>query len=163
MMRALLLGEMLLLLTLANGTPVVAKRLLGVHFAWPIDCGRRFIDGRPLLGPSKTWRGVGLAVAVTAVGSALLGLGAATGALVGGAAMVGDLCSSFVKRRLDLHPSSRATGLDQIPEALFPLLVCRQALELGWPEILLALAFFFVGEIVFSRVLFALGIRDRPY
>ena len=32
-------------------------------------------------------------------------------------AMVGDLLSSFVKRRLKFQPSSRATGLDQIPES----------------------------------------------
>lgn len=163
MLHALPLAEALILLTLANGTPVIAKKLLGGRLAWPIDGGRRYVDGRPVFGPSKTWRGAGLAVGVTAVGSALLGLGAATGALFGAAAMAGDLCSSFLKRRLDLRPSSRATGLDQIPEALFPLLAGAPALGLDWDGVLFCLGLFFVGEIVASRMLFALGIRDRPY
>jgi CDP-archaeol synthase len=49
---------------------------------------------------------------------------------VAATAMAGDLLSSFVKRRFGLAPSSKATGLDQIPEALFPLLACRSALSL---------------------------------
>jgi hypothetical protein len=42
---------------LANGTPVVAKRIFGDHFASPLDGNRWFIDdGRPLFGESKTIR-----------------------------------------------------------------------------------------------------------
>ena len=54
-------------------------------------------------------------------------------------------------------------GLDQIPESLFPLLACRQVLSLTALDIIIATAIFFVGEIVLSRVLFKLHVRDRPY
>src|SRR5579883_646632 len=116
--------QLIVLLALANGTPVIAKWLLGDHLALPLDGGARFLDGRPLLGHSKTIRGVVLAIVVTSLGAALIGLSAAVGALVGVLAMAGDLLSSFVKRRLGLIASSRATGLDQIPEALLPLVAC---------------------------------------
>jgi CDP-2,3-bis-(O-geranylgeranyl)-sn-glycerol synthase len=77
--------------------------------------------------------------------------------------MVGDLSSSFIKRRLGSRPSSQAIGLDQIPEALLPMLACRAALGLGLLDIVAVVAAFFVGELVASRLLFRLHIRDEPY
>jgi CDP-diglyceride synthetase len=163
MVHDLAILKLVILLTLANGAPVIAKRVLGGWLAYPLDGGARFLDGRPLLGSSKTIRGVVLAVLVTSLGAALLGLGASLGLLVGSLSMAGDLVSSFVKRRLALRPSSRATGLDQVPEALFPLLACRTALALTAFDIALTVAIFFVGEVALSRLLYWLRIRDRPY
>lgn len=36
------------LLSLANGSPVIAKLILGETFSWPVDGNIRFIDRRPL-------------------------------------------------------------------------------------------------------------------
>jgi len=155
--------QLLVLLMLANGTPVVAKKFLGERFSYALDGGVGFVDGRPLLGRSKTIRGVALAVLVTAAGAPLIGLEWQIGVLVGSLAMAGDLVSSFVKRRLDLPPSSRASGLDQVPEALLPLLACRNLLSLTIADIGTAVALFFIGEVVISRVLYAFRLRDRPY
>jgi CDP-2,3-bis-(O-geranylgeranyl)-sn-glycerol synthase len=155
--------QLVVLLTLANGTPVIAKLILGDRLAYPLDGGARFLDGRPLLGSSKTIRGVVLAILVTALAASLLGLEARLGLLVGSLSMLGDLFSSFVKRRLALTPSSRATGLDQVPEALFPLLACRTLLALTAADIAVTVAIFFVGEVALSRLLYRLRIRDRPY
>jgi CDP-2,3-bis-(O-geranylgeranyl)-sn-glycerol synthase len=155
--------EMLILLMLANGTPVIAKKILDNRFSCPMDAGVRFVDGNRLFGPSKTIRGIVLAVLVTAAGATLMGLDWMLGALVGGTAMLGDLFSSFIKRRLGMTTSSEAPGLDQIPEALFPLIACRSWLALGLGDILVVLMLFCAGEIVLSRVLFAVGLRDRPY
>jgi hypothetical protein len=105
------------LLMLANGTPVIAKKLFGDHYSYPLDGDLIFPDGRPVLGRSKTIRGIVLAVLVTTAAAPLIGLGWRIGFLVGGFAMIGDLLSSFCKRRLGLPSSSRARGLDQIPEA----------------------------------------------
>jgi CDP-archaeol synthase len=157
------IARLLILLALANGSPVIAKRLFGDHFSSPLDGGVKFIDGRPLFGPAKTIRGVLIAIVVTAAGAPLLGLALDIGVLVGITAMAGDLFSSFVKRRLGRPPSSRATGLDQIPESLVPLLACRQALSLTAADILIGTAIFVVGELLLSRVLFMLHVRDRPY
>jgi len=39
--------------------------------------------------------------------------------------MLGDAVASFIKRRFGTAPSSRATGLDPIPEALLTLLAMK--------------------------------------
>jgi len=69
-------------------------------------------------------------------------------------AMLGDLFSSFLKRRMGLAPSCQAIGLDQIPESLLPMLACWFFLPL---TIVDATAIFFVGELSLSRVLFKVG------
>jgi hypothetical protein len=162
-MQPMPLLALLVLLLVANGTPVLAKWVLGDRFAFPLDGGVRFVDGRPLFGPAKTIRGIVLSVAATAAAAPVVGLDGMIGAVVGAAAMAGDLFSSFVKRRLGVPTSGRATGLDQLPEALLPLLACRGALALTFADIAVAAAMFFVGEIVLSRLLFRLRVRDRPH
>src|SRR5664279_4947288 len=114
-MHVLTLLQLMVLLTLANGAPVVAKKVLDGRLALPLDFGSMFFDGRPLFGPSKTFRGIVVAVLAAAVGAPLIGLDPMVGITAAGAAMAGDLFSSFVKRRLNLPPSSQALGLDQIP------------------------------------------------
>ena len=64
--------------------------------------------------------------------------------------MAGDLFSSLMKRRLNCAPSSRATGLDQIPESPFTLLACRGALALSVLDISICVPIFFTGEVVRS-------------
>ncbi len=77
--------------------------------------------------------------------------------------MAGDLLSSFTKRRLRLKPSSMAPGLDQVPEIILPLFVLAGTLGLGALDIIAGVATFWIGEVLISRLLFALRIRDRPY
>src|SRR5947209_906711 len=116
-MHPVVVLQLLILLMLANGTPVIAKKMFGFHYSYPLDGNLTFADGRPVLGRSKTIRGVVLAVLVTTAGASLIGLGWSIGLLVGSFAMAGDLFSSFCKRRLGLPSSSRANGLDPLPEA----------------------------------------------
>jgi CDP-diglyceride synthetase len=155
--------QLLVLLAVANTAPLLGKRALGDRLAWPLDGGLTFVDGRPLFGASKTVRGLVLALLATAAAGALVGPDWRIGALVAAGAMAGDLLSSFLKRRFGLTPSSRATGLDQIPESLLPLLACRAALPLTVADIALLVVLFFLGEVLFSRLFYRLGLRDRPY
>jgi len=162
-MQPLLIIQFLVLLTVANGAPVIAKRILGSRLAFPLDAGRIFIDGRPLLGPSKTIRGLVTSLLATSLAAPAIGLPWTVGAVVAAAAMAGDLASSFVKRRMGYTSSSRATGLDQIPESLLPALACRAGLGLTVADVTVIVVLFTVGEIVLSRLLFKLHIRDQPY
>lgn len=162
-MQSILIVKLLILLTLANGAPVVAKKILGARFARPLDGGLMLADGRPLFGASKTIRGVVLAILAATAGAPLLGFSWRVGFVAGIAAMIGDLLSSFLKRRLNLPPSSRATGIDQIPESLFPFLACAGMLSLTAVDIAVGVAIFFIGELLVSRVLYKFRLRDRPY
>jgi CDP-2,3-bis-(O-geranylgeranyl)-sn-glycerol synthase len=151
------------LLLLANGTPLAARKLLGSRLAYPVDGDHDFIDGRPLFGSAKTMRGVVCALAVTSAAAPVVGLSWQIGLLVGSLAMVGDLFSSFLKRRLGRAPSSPLLGVDQIPEALFPLLACMRPLALTLGDVAIGVALFFVGELLVSRLLYAFDLRERPY
>jgi CDP-diglyceride synthetase len=162
-MQYLSLLQLLILITLANGSPVVATRLFGKRLAQPLDGNFKFLDGRPLFGASKTVRGIAVSILATSAGAPLLGLTLEIGLVVAITAMTGDLLSSFLKRRLGLPPSSKALGLDQVPEALFPLLACRQVFSLTVLDIAAGTALFVVGELLLSPLLFRWRIRDRPY
>jgi hypothetical protein len=163
MMSLPALLEILFLITAANGAPVLAARLCGDSFGYPVDFGLRMPDGRRVLGSSKTWRGLLAALVATPVAAGLIGLPAQYGLLAAAAAMAGDLFSSFSKRRLGLQSSDMALGLDQLPEALFPTLVLMGPLELSAAEAAAAVFLFFALEIPLSMLLFRLGLRKRPY
>jgi CDP-2,3-bis-(O-geranylgeranyl)-sn-glycerol synthase len=162
-MQLLHIVQLLVLMTLANGTPIVAKKIFGPRFSFPLDAGTIFFDGRPLFGHSKTIRGAVISILVTTASAPLIGLDLMIGAMVAGAAMAGDLFSSFVKRRLNLPSSRQALGLDQVPESLFPMLVCRDALSLTIADIALGVGIFFIGALILSRLLFRAHLRDEPY
>jgi len=160
---AMVIIKIILLLLLANGTPVIAKKLFGPKLAYPLDGGKNFIDGRPLFGTSKTIRGFISSILVTSLGASLIGYSMQTGVLFAAVSLSGDLTSSFIKRRLGLPPGSRAPGLDQLPESIFPLLFCWQTLGLDMPTAVTIVIIFFIGELILSRILFRLNIRDHPY
>ena len=162
-MQLLHILQILVLLTFANGTPIVAKKIFGSRFALPLDDGIIFFDGRPGFGASKTMRGIVVSILITSAIAPFIGLDLTIGAIVASSAMAGDLFSSFVKRRLNFPPSSQALGLDQVPESLFPMLACRDALSLTIADIALGVGIFFIGELILSRLLFRAHLRDEPY
>ena len=155
--------EALILLLVANGTPVLAGKFLGDFAAWPLDANYRTADGIPLLGESKTLRGIVLAVSASAITAEIFGLGWQLGASFGAISMAGDLFSSFTKRRLGMPPGSQAPGLDQVPEALLPLSVCATSLGLQWHEVAIVTGLFWLLELLLSRILYVLHIRKHPW
>ena len=155
--------RVLLLLGTANGTPVFATKMLKDRFGTPLDGGMQLPDRQPLFGASKTVRGLVVSTAATTLAAVLLGLDWSTGAAFAAASLGGDLMSSFVKRRLGLRPHAQAFGLDQIPEALLPLLLLRTRFGLSAADIAATVAAFVILELALSRLLFVWHMRDRPY
>jgi CDP-archaeol synthase len=153
----------LVLLAVANSAPVVAKNFLGRAADWPVDFGWRFVDGQPLFGRSKTFRGLLVAVALAAGAAPMMGLSWRIGAATAAASMAGDLLSSFVKRRLRLAPSSMAPVLDQLPESLFGAVAAGCDLPLGPRDIAICVGVFTLGQMIVSRGAYALGLRNEPY
>lgn len=151
------------LLVIANGAPVLVNNLLGKRWSWPVDNGVKLRDGGRLLGDSKTWRGLCSAIFFTLIAALLSGLDVLTGLLFGALAMTGDLLTSFIKRRIGCVESSRARGLDTLPESLLPVLVLKQPLALSLIDIILAVTLFFLIEEWISPVLYRLHLRKQPY
>ncbi len=162
-MHWLEIGTLLILITVANGAPVIARNLFGDRASQPIDFGIFWYDGRPLFGQSKTVRGLICSLIATTIAASIIGWGWETGLTAAALAMAGDLLSSFFKRRFGLASSARATGLDQIPESVLPILVLANKLRLTWLDVLVTSCVFFVGEIILSQILYRLHIRRHPY
>ncbi|HEX6810405.1 MAG TPA: CDP-archaeol synthase [Planctomycetota bacterium] len=150
----------------------------------PIDGGCT-IGGKRLFGDNKTWRGVLVATAASAlfaaaqehlVGDAIGPLlavdwdavpSAPFGALMGLGAMLGELPNSFVKRRLGIAPGAQTTGAWSILFYVWDqvdLLLGAWLLVGFWvrPQALLVAASFVVallGHPLVSRIGWLIGAR----
>ncbi|RLE66238.1 MAG: CDP-2,3-bis-(O-geranylgeranyl)-sn-glycerol synthase [Thermoprotei archaeon] len=101
----------------ANATPAFLSKF--VYFNHPIDFGKKFIDGRRMLGDGKTIEGfLSGILAGTLVGYLLntysfhdpyASFVLATGS------MLGDSIGSFMKRRIGYKRGQHAWGLDELP------------------------------------------------
>ena len=92
---------------LANAAPVI------LGGGGPLDGGRTWLDGRPLLGDHKTIRGTisGLAVGI------LIGIAQQNplkGTILSIGAIGGDIIVSFIKRRIGLKPGALLPVADQM-------------------------------------------------
>lgn len=113
--------RLVLLLGAANSAPPLAALLLQGRCPWPVDLGLTLTDGRRLFGTHKTWRGLVAGTLAGGLAGVVLGFGAGTGLVAGALALVGDLLSSFLKRRLGRASGQDVPGLDQFFEAALPL------------------------------------------
>lgn len=159
----MLMIKLMALLIIANGTPILARKIMGSRLAYPVDASIVWPDGRPVFGPSKSWLGLISSLPVTIGLGLLLSFSWSIGLAIAAGAMLGDLLSSFIKRRLGIAPSDMAIFLDQVPESLIPLLLVMQPLQLSLPDIIGLTLAFIVIELILSRILYRLHIRNRPY
>lgn len=155
--------HLLLLIIIANGAPIVTRKLFDGAFGQAIDLGYMLPDNRRLFGSSKTWRGVFSALFFTAVASWLLESTIETGLLIAVYAVCGDLCSSFIKRRLSMRPSSMAPLLDQVPESLLPAMMLRHDFDLDMASVFWLVLIFIIIELPLSHILYRWGVRNRPF
>ena len=155
--------QLLLLLTVANGMPVIAKKLLGRLLAWPLDFGMTMRDGRPLFGASKTVRGLVLAIVVTAAAAPVLGLAWQIGAAMAARRWPATSCRASPSAGSPWRRAAARPGWTRYPEALLPALASMTPLGLGAADVVLVIALFVAGEIALSRLLYHLHVRDEPY
>ena len=155
--------QLLLLIIIANGAPVLIRVLFVDSFNLAVDFGQKLPDNRPIFGPSKTWRGIFAALAATSATAWLLGYPAETGLLVATYAVLGDLFSSFIKRRLSMQSSSMAPLLDQVPESLLPAFMLKETFNLDISAVILLVLTFVIIELLLSHILYKWGIRKKPY
>jgi predicted MPP superfamily phosphohydrolase len=136
------IGRITLFLLWINLLPPLAALILGEYGNRPLDRDRRWRDGRPLFGRHKTIRGILAAIVGGTAVFPLLGVPWFTAAIAALLAMVGDLLSSFGKRRLNLPSGSIAPFLDQIFECLLPALYLGHVLRLSpWQVFAVVLCF----------------------
>jgi CDP-archaeol synthase len=139
------------LIVAANLAPIIGQRLLRNRFASPLDCGSHFLDGRPLLGPSKTWRGYLFSILITSGCAWVESLDVTTGLVFSLIALLGDSVTSFIKRRVGLVSGGHAPGLDQVLESLLPLLMVQPKYDLALSGILGVVIAFIILDLIFWR------------
>ena len=155
------IAALLFLLLVANGAPVLIKIAFQCRFNHPLDGDRLLLDNRPLFGHTKTIRGVLSSLSATILVALLIGIPAIIGAILALCAMLGDLSSSFIKRRLGIASSKMALGLDQIPESIIPLLAVRSHFNLAWNDIFEIMIAFCILELAFSYMLLWFSVKTR--
>ncbi len=151
----------------ANGAPVIFG---GGH---AIDGGRKFLDGKPILGSHKTYRGLILGLAIgTYVGWFQENLAPRAGLPPGSVnlgfvlslgALLGDLMGSFIKRRLDLKPGASLPVSDQIDFVLVALLF---GLLVEPPSIIAALIIIVLTgpmHLLVNVMAYLLRLKDNPW
>jgi CDP-2,3-bis-(O-geranylgeranyl)-sn-glycerol synthase len=143
----------LLLLILANSLPAASAYAVGERWTAPLDLGLSLPDGRRILGSHKTWRGVAVAAVGCAVASSLFGLHGWTGVAFAVLSLFADAVSSLCKRRLGLAPGTNVLLLDQLPEALLPLIALRSSLGLGWTAIAILATVFTLLDVLAGALL----------
>ncbi|RMF18652.1 MAG: CDP-archaeol synthase [Gammaproteobacteria bacterium] len=152
-----------LYLVVINGAPLLARRLCGPHFGWPLDAHCVMPDGQRLLGESKTWRGLLAGILAGMLGGPLVGLTWTQGGLFGLVSLLGDALTSFLKRRFGWPPHHQAPVLDQSLEVLLPLWLYHETLNVNAWHMMTILAAFFLINHWLSPWLYRIGIRLRPW
>lgn len=157
---------------LANMTPIFASRMPWLkHWNTPIDFGYK-LNGKPLFGLNKTWRGLIFGTLIGALSAVIIGelnqnvIGPAPqyviGGLLGFGALAGDALESMLKRQLNIAPGSSWFPFDQIDYIIGGLLaVSLVATVPGW-VIATIFAVYFVMHLVVSYIAFKLGYKDQP-
>jgi CDP-2,3-bis-(O-geranylgeranyl)-sn-glycerol synthase len=140
----------------ANATPVV------LGGGPPLDMGRRFIDGRRILGEGKTIRGFGCGLIAGSTIGALQGV-PWLGFLLALGALLGDLAGSFIKRRLGISRGEAVPGLDQLYFVVGALLLASPIKVVEWA--VLAAIFIVTPPIHLGTnfVGYKLGLKSRPW
>ncbi len=163
MVQALVLElKLFALLVIVNGAPIVARNMFPLWNV-AIDGGRKAWDKRAWLGKSKTWRGIIAGTSAGMLTAVLLGFPWLHGLLLSTVSLSGDLLTSFIKRRLDLKPSSQAPILDQFLEVSLPLGVAQYLYPLPTLNALGVLVAFVLFNWGISPLLYRMGLRKKPY
>ncbi|MGV8074606.1 MAG: CDP-archaeol synthase [Syntrophobacteraceae bacterium] len=146
----LLFLKILFLLWLINLAPPLLSHLLEDKWNAPLDGGRLFRDSRPIFGPHKTRRGVIGAILTGILCGALLGFPWWIGLLAAALSVVGDLLSSFIKRRWDTPSGTNIPGLDQGFEGTLPFIALGPYCSLDAWTVIFLIILFSVGAYIGS-------------
>ena len=175
--------------------PAYIANLSGLAFGGttPVDFGRKFPDGRRIIGDGVTWKGLifgtitgTLVGAITAIsfGSIVLGHNASTGTLIIGiegvliwdpiyglilgfllsfGALLGDAVGSFIKRRLRIDRGRPAPILDQLDFIAGALILASLYTVITHEYVIIIAVLTFILHIISNIVAYLLGLKDVWY
>jgi len=133
----------LLFLLWLNFLPPLTSLVLGNRLKTPVDFGLDWIDGKPLLGSHKTLRGLISSLLGSFFFIPLIATDHAWDLQVAALlSSLGDLVTSFIKRRLGKPSGQDSPVLDQALEGLLPLVYLTIHSRLDWLQAALVFLLF---------------------
>lgn len=178
-------------LVLANCLPVIAQ-VWSTTPLQPIDGGRLWYDGRPILGSGKTWEGfvwsIFFATAISWVLAMVMMIAGwspvsdawgesievalfhVTAMSVG--ALLGDLAKSFIKRRLGYPSGAPWPIVDQFDAVAGAYLLswmtdpewfAKELLPGRWPAFAALCIVYFLSHQALSSWAYRKGLKSRPH
>ena len=161
----------------ANMAPVMVKKIN--LFVFPIDFNKQ-INGKPILGKNKTFRGlifgVIFAIIIAYLQFLLYNNGyfkdvsfinyqnwLLFGFLMGFGALTGDLVKSLFKRRIGINPGERFIPFDQTDFVVGSLIFIMPVFSLTLKIFIVSLLLSFVLHIIINHLAFYLKIRNEKW
>jgi CDP-2,3-bis-(O-geranylgeranyl)-sn-glycerol synthase len=140
----------------ANASPVV------MGGGAPLDGGRTWRDGRPLLGSHKTIKGTFFGILIgTLVGfiqfNAIGGLLQATGAITG------DLVVSFIKRRMNMVPGESLPLADQLDFIIVAIIFSSTVQQTSLDKIIAIILVTVPIHYVVNFIAWLLKLKENPW
>jgi len=154
--------KLLILLWLVNFAPPLLMVILESKCNATLDGGYLLPDGRPLFGRHKTIRGILAGMIAGGSVGLLLGFPLWLSLGAGLMSMLGDLFSSFMKRRLNFTSGEAVPGLDQIPEGMLPFILIAPHFSLSIGYVLIFGVIFGVGA-YFGSFFLNTVLLTKPY
>ena len=161
----------------ANMAPVMVKKIS--LFAVPIDLNKQ-LNGKPILGKNKTFRGlifgVIFAIVITYFQHLFYNIEyfknasffsyqnwLLFGFLMGFGALTGDLIKSFFKRRLGIKPGEKFIPFDQTDFVLGALIFVMPVFDVTLKIFITSILLSFVLHIAVNHIAFYLKIRNEKW
>lgn len=136
----------------------------------PLDSGQKFIDGRRIFGDGVTWRGTLIGTGIGTIIGLLQGIlsgniihGILLGFFLGGGALIGDACGSFIKRRMSIKRGQPILFLDQLDFVVVALLFASIIVILPFYMVILIFIISFILHLSANIIAYFFGIKKVWY
>ena len=128
----------------------------------PLDGGEKWLDGKPFLGGHKTLRGCIVGV-ITGLLIGILQGSFYAGLTQGLGAILGDLISSFLKRRWDIAPGEGFPLLDQLDFIVAAIILSQTYTRASLQEMLIILVVTVPIHYFMNYLAWLIKIKENPW
>ncbi|MEM0111597.1 MAG: CDP-2,3-bis-(O-geranylgeranyl)-sn-glycerol synthase [Candidatus Bathyarchaeia archaeon] len=134
----------------------------------PIDMDRKFLDGKPIFGKNKTFKGFisGLLVGTFAgfLESIIFpGYQMSLGFFISLGALLGDLAGAFLKRRIGMAPGEMLPIIDQIDFIMGAIILAFPFFELTLELVAVIFVITIPLHVLTNFVAYRLGLKSKPW
>ncbi len=141
----------------------------------PVDFGKKFLDGKPVFGAGKTWKGLFFGIVTGTIVAAAIGFFSADanaifpgnyvllGFLLSLGAIIGDMVASFFKRRNGIEQGKEVLFLDQLDFAIGGMIFGSIVYVPDFYEAILVCVITLVAHRVSNYIAFRTKLKKVPW